>query len=141
MSTQRVNIQYSVKIDELESEVQRLASKAKKVLEDCVSANKKSLGSVTLSTQCYDDLDSIRHSLMEADAILNDINMIISSFVSYKAQQISQSVPTREVPENIQNTFEGNNLEELSEIHDKINNFKSKLANIESEHSHESDIG
>jgi hypothetical protein len=129
---QRVNIQYSVKIDELEGEVQRLATKAKEVLKTGLSKHTKTLNSVSLSIDSHNKVDSLRLSLSEADAILADVSIIIGSFLSYKAQQLSQAIPTPHVPNET--------TPELSEIHDKINNFKNKLSGIENGDDHEADI-
>jgi hypothetical protein len=136
---QRVNIQYSVKIDELEGEVQRLATKAKEVLRSGMSKHTKTLSSVSLSIDSHSKVDSLRLSLSEADAILSDVSIIIGSFLSYKAQQLSQSVPTPHVPEGIPGD-PSEATSELSEIRDKISNFKSKLSQIENGDDHEADI-
>jgi len=133
--SQRVNIQYSVKIDDLEEEVQRLAGKAFSILGDCVN-NSTHMSETKLSVDSYRDIDQLRLDLSDVDAILADINMIISSFLSYKSQEMMQSVPRPPNP------FEGAEgaPADLSELQEKISNFKASLANGEYGGENDADI-
>ena len=91
--SQRVNIQYSVKIDDLEEEVQRLAGKAFSILGDCVN-NSTHMSETKLSVDSHRDIDQLRLDLSDVDAILADINMIISSFLSYKYHSTESAYST-----------------------------------------------
>jgi len=133
--SQRVNIQYSVKIDDLEEEVQRLAGKAFSILGDCVN-NSTHMGETKLSVDSHRDIDQLRLDLSDVDAILADINMIISSFLSYKSQEMMQSVPR---PPNPLEGAEGAPTD-LSELQEKISNFKASLANGEYGGENDADI-
>jgi DNA repair ATPase RecN len=133
--SQRVNIQYSVKIDDLEEEVQRLASKAFSILGDCVS-NNNHIGNISLSVGSHRNIDQLRLNLSDVDAILADVNMIIGSFLSYKSQEMMQSVPRP--PNPLENTAAV--PAELSELQEKISKFKSSLAEVENSGQNDADI-
>ena len=127
--TQRVNIQYSVKIDELEEEVARLAGKAQAIFERC---NTEILSSqVLLSIDAHEQIDQLRLSLAETDAILADVNMIVGSFLSYKSQEMMKSVPQPPAPME--------DPPELSDLQEKIAGFKNKLSDIETSSENDAD--
>jgi|TARA_R110000824_G_scaffold71001_5_gene182019 hypothetical protein len=80
---QRVNIQYSVEIDELGIEVARLFTHAHKKLYD-VSANSNPPTDL-LSLGATEYIDDLRLKMAAIDHSLNDINVIIGSYLAYKA--------------------------------------------------------
>jgi hypothetical protein len=80
---QRVNIQYSVDIDELGAEVSRLLAETHKKLYD-VCAN-GGLPTDLLSLGATEYIDDLRLKMAAIDHSLNDINVIIGSYLSYKA--------------------------------------------------------
>ena len=133
--SQRVNIQYSVKIEDLEEEVRRLADKAFSLLGDCIN-NNINHDNITLSVNSHKDIDQLRHVLSDVDAILADVNMIIGSFLSYKSQEMMQSVPR---PPSPIEPAEGMPTE-LSELQEKISSFKASLANSELRGENDADI-
>lgn len=133
--SQRVNIQYSVKIDDLQEEVQRLSDKAFSLIRDCAAATDV-CGRTTLSVDSHSQIDQLRLNLSDVDATLADVNMIISSFLSYKSQEMMQSVPR--APNPLEAATEV--PPELSELQEKISNFKSKLADAESSGENDADI-
>tara|TARA_R110000787_G_scaffold91537_7_gene192881 strand:- start:1030 stop:1437 length:408 start_codon:yes stop_codon:yes gene_type:complete len=133
--SQRVNIQYSVKIEDLEEEVQRLADKAFSLIRDCADSN-TSRAITTLSVDSHSQIDQLRLNLSDVDAILADVNMIISSFLSYKSQEMMQSVPRAPNPLEAA----AGSAPELSELQEKISNFKNKLADTESSDENDADI-
>ena len=81
---QRINIQYSIDIDDLEKEVNRLLSLAiatlKTLPDDCISQKD------TLSFNIVKDIDSLRQKLATVDFTLRDISNIVSAYVAYEAQ-------------------------------------------------------
>ena len=81
---QRINIQYTIDIDDLEKEINRLLSSANTTLkalsDDCIS--KKDV----LSINVVKDIDSLRQKLATVDFTLRDVSNIISSYVAYEAQ-------------------------------------------------------
>ena len=139
--SQRVNIQYSVKIDDLEEEVQRLANKAYSVLEASVS-NSKHLKEIGMTVDSHCQVDDTRIALSEVDAILADVNMIIGSFLTYKSQQMIQSVQR---PPNPMAPGDGEAepsavIPEYSELQEKLASFKSKLENVDTGDASDADI-
>jgi|TARA_R110002110_G_scaffold129007_1_gene308977 hypothetical protein len=132
--SQRVNIQYSVKIGDLEQEVQRLVTKAFSLLEAGSYAEADRVAT-TLSVESHEQIDQLRLTLSDVDTILADVNMIIGSYLSYKSQEMMQSVARPSNPLESQ----GETIPELSELQEKISNFKNKLADVGSEIGGEND--
>jgi len=80
---QRVNIQYSVELSELQSEVERLLQKASTNLE--IAELQKTLKNPTLlSLQTIEELDEVRQALAKADFILNDVTNIVTGYLNYR---------------------------------------------------------
>ena len=81
---QRINIQYSIDIDDLEKEVNRLLSLAnatfKTLPDDCISETDM------LSIDIVKDIDSLRQKLATVDFTLRDVSNIVSAYVAYEAQ-------------------------------------------------------
>ena len=81
---QRINIQYSIDIDDLEKEVNRLLSLVNATLktlpDDCIPEKD------TLSFDIVKDIDSLRQKLATVDFTLRDVSNIVSSYVAYEAQ-------------------------------------------------------
>tara|TARA_R100000234_G_C4979033_1_gene169868 strand:+ start:251 stop:580 length:330 start_codon:yes stop_codon:yes gene_type:complete len=78
--SQRISIQYSISLDELEEEVQRLLEKSfNKIsnLSDVKISSRLSLGAI-------EDIDEVRQELASIDATLQDVIAIITGYVSYK---------------------------------------------------------
>ena len=78
---QRVNIQYSVELDDLEAEVNRLFKAAIKNLE-----LRTPMSSLSLGTEGIDQVDNLRRKLARADIMLGDIQNIIEGYVRFKTQ-------------------------------------------------------
>lgn len=113
---QRVNIQYSVEIDELQDEVNRLFGNAMIELKNTQPAGSALVAK--LGTDGIDKIESIRHKLAKVDIMLNDIQNIVEGYVRFK----TQPPPDREVP------FQTNETEtDPSELQDKISKFKELL--------------
>ena len=113
---QRVNIQYSVEIEDLQSEVNRLFSNAIMELDKVQPVGGAPV--VKLGTDGLDKIESIRHNLAKVDIMLSDIQNIIEGYVRFK----TQPPPEREIP------FQPNDLEVDPEaLQDKISKFKELL--------------
>jgi hypothetical protein len=113
---QRVNIQYSVEIEDLQSEVNRLFSNAIMELDKVQPVGGAPV--VKLGTDGIDKIESIRHRLAKIDIMLNDIQNIIEGYVRFK----TQPPPDREIP------FQSNELEaDPKALQDKISKFKELL--------------
>ena len=81
---QRINIQYSIDIDDLGKEVNRLLSLANATLktlpDDCITEKDM------LSFGVVKDIDSLRQKLATVDFTLRDVSNIVSAYVAYEAQ-------------------------------------------------------
>tara|TARA_R110002012_G_scaffold309646_1_gene516814 strand:+ start:572 stop:919 length:348 start_codon:yes stop_codon:yes gene_type:complete len=80
---QRISIQYSIDIDDLEYEVERLLQNAQeeiKLMRDVNITSRLSLGTV-------EDIDEVRQKLAAIDASLEDVSSIITGYVGYKASK------------------------------------------------------
>ena len=78
---QRVNIQYSVEIEDLEAEVNRLFKAAMRNLDF-----KSPMGHLSLGTEGMDQVDNLRRKLAKADIMLGDVQNIIQGYVRFKTQ-------------------------------------------------------
>ena len=113
---QRVNIQYSVEIDELQDEVNRLFGNAIMELDKVQPVGGAPV--VKLGTDGIDKVESIRHKLAKIDIMLGDVQNIIEGYVRFK----TQSEPSREVP------FQQSSEElEMEQLQDKIEMFKKAI--------------
>ena len=128
--TQRVNIQYSVDIQDLPGELERMAKTAIDKLAK-INLEMEMCPANMLSLETHDYIDSIRIGLSDVDAVLGDINNIIQSYVSFKAQQLSDKpMPPVDVPQG----YSPNGIpipEELSDLHEKLAQFKQTMGNVE----------
>ena len=108
---QRINIQYSVDVDDLAREAGRLVESAfieyQTLQADCIlqPADK------VLSYEMAERIDEIRLKLAAIDHRLNDVSNIILAYLNYKAQE---NAP--------QGTADG-----LNDLDEKLNNFKEML--------------
>jgi hypothetical protein len=104
---QRVNIQYSVELEDLQKEVNRLFANAIKELD--IISPVGGTASLKLGTDGLDKIEHIRHRLAKIDIMLGDI-------------QNTNSEPEREIP--FQQTSEELEMEQLQ---DKIEMFKKAI--------------
>jgi len=110
---QRVNIQYSVELEDLEEEVNRLYSNALTQLASLPHA------SINLGTEGLDKVDSFRQKLAKVDIMLGDVQKIIEGYVRFK----TQPPPEREPP--FQQTSDELEVEQLE---DQIAKFKEMFS-------------
>ena len=115
---QRVNIQYSVELDELQDEVTRLFNNAIEVLELNPTRTRLDKHAIELGTGGLEQLERLRLRLSRVDIMLGDIQNIVEGYVRFK----TQPPPERETP------FQPDDLEVDPEIlQDKISKFKELL--------------
>ena len=116
--SQRVSIQYSVELSELQSEVERLLQKASTNLE--IAELQKTLKSpALLSLQTIEELDEVRQALAKADFILNDVTNIVTGYLNYR----TAPAPGQGAVENLQQKLDdfkealvdGESLNEVSD--------------------------
>ena len=108
---QRVNIQYSVEMEELESEVHRLATSA---FDDLKTAHITSDGVLSnlFSLQTLEDVEQIRTLMLKVDARLLDVSNIVTGYMNFKTQ--SESPPAV-------------SHDHIDDLKDKISTFKESL--------------
>ena len=124
---QRVNIQYSVELSDLDSEVNRLFDL---VLGD-LEAIAKGWGqgnNITLDLSSIQMIDEVRQTLTRADVALGDIQKIVQGYVQFKSAPPQQE----EVP------VSPNDGEE-SELQQKIVRFKEMLNEVPNQESEKQD--
>ena len=80
---QRVNIQYSILLDDLESETRRLTDRTQEQLSAVAKYNLAK--SSVLSLDCLAQIEDLRHQLAQIDRSLDDIEKIISGYLHYKS--------------------------------------------------------
>jgi hypothetical protein len=106
---QRVNIQYSVELEDLEEEVNRLYSNAITQIASLPHA------SLNLGTEGLEKIDSFRQKLAKVDIMLGDVQNILEGYIRFK----TQPPPEREIP------FQQTSDElELERIEDELEKFK-----------------
>ena len=120
---QRVNIQYSVELEDLEEEVNRLYSNAITQLVSLPNA------SLNLGTEGLESVDSFRQKLAKVDIMLGDVQNIIEGYVRFK----TQPPPDRETP--FQQTSDELEVEQLEDQIAKFKEMFSAQPNQESEES------
>ena len=114
---QRVNIQYSVEMDELQDEVNRLFGNAIIQLDKIQPVGGAPV--VKLGSEGLEKLDQIRKSLAKVDIMLGDVQNIIEGYVRFK----TQPPPQREVP------FEQTSEElEIEDLENRIEKFKEMFS-------------
>jgi hypothetical protein len=92
--SQRVTLTYSVELEQLEEETQRLYDKATTLLSTACaqsSSDCEMLSTITLS-----QVQHLRHNLASVDVMLSDVSQIIQSYIQYRFQQ---DVPAAAVPD------------------------------------------
>lgn len=126
--TQRVNIQYSVNIEDLPAELERMASGAEdRLAKICMAMEMHPENMMTLEAHEY--FDSIRVGLSGVDAILGDINNIIQSYLSFRTQQLTENPLPPATPPGI----DPNALpipENLADLQEKLAQFKQAMGGV-----------
>jgi hypothetical protein len=129
---ERVNIQYSVDINDLGEEVCRLMCGA---FENLNAVN-QSVVALTpednvLSLRTIQQIDEIREQLGEIDVRLADTVGLINGYVSYKSQLIAHDEVSAQVDRDresasSQNATGGDTVAALSALHEQIKDFQAE---------------
>ena len=91
MNPQRINIRYTIELEELPTEVKKLYNKADSLLNN-LSLIKYS-DSQILSSSTLKHVHETRLKLSKVDAVLGDIQSIINSYIEYEIAQNSDPAP------------------------------------------------
>jgi len=94
--TQRVNIQYTIDVEDLAPEVRRLYKKASTILNNTRLIEYSEAG--ILSSATVDHIHEIRLNLSKIDASLSDVQSIVGSYVEYKLAPHSDTDAPQEAP-------------------------------------------
>ena len=131
---QRVNIQYSVDMDELPEEVHRLLKKGETTLKNICEEEMHELVSIKeneiLSVQVLDAVDEMRKKLAATDYVLNDVANIINGFINYKVappKKDSQTVETSELPPEFKDPENIANEAVMTDLKYRIDEFKKDV--------------
>ena len=125
---QRVNIQYSVELGELQSEVDRLFGRAIKELD--LIAPVGGTPKLKLGTEGLEKLDTLRRKLARVDIMLGDVQNIVEGYVRFKTQPEQPRLPD--------SPSEAEELE-MEQIEDKIARFKEMFDAQSNQKSEEPD--
>jgi len=123
---QRVNIQYSVELEDLEEEVTRLFHNTGKKLTDITPCN---FDYVSIDLGGIQMIDVLRQKLAGIDLTLRDIQNIIEGYVRFK----TQTPPEREIP--FQQTSDELEVEQLEDQIAKSKEMLSAQSDQEPEES------
>jgi hypothetical protein len=93
---QRINIQYSVDMDDLVDEVGRLLQEAHTQYHGVWAGEDTWAG---LTNETIEKVDHIRQELTAVDHRLNDVVNIISGYLYYKAQEMNPAPGPEEAPQ------------------------------------------
>ena len=118
----RINLQYSVEVDELAPEMKRLYEKASSVVNN-LSLIQYSESQV-LTSGLVNHIHETRLKLAQADAMLRDIQLLVSSYVEYEISQRAEAEPTADGSE----TPHGNPTT-LDDINSSIQQIKQSVEN------------
>jgi hypothetical protein len=115
---QRVNISYSVELDELDIEVQRLLKSALVEIQYVVGECNMIEQSAPLTVSNCALIDKIRQKMAKADIIFNDTTNIINGYLNYKSTSQPQHTKLDDATDDA----------DFNELKEKIQNFKHSVS-------------
>lgn len=113
---QRVNIQYSVELRDLEGEVNRLYEKANK--EITFLAYEKNPPKLKIGNEALEEIVYIRRKLAKIDIALGDVQNIVEGYIQFMTQPEHPRVP--DSPSEAEEF-------EIEQLEDRIAQFKEKF--------------
>jgi|2_EtaG_2_1085320.scaffolds.fasta_scaffold15040_4 hypothetical protein len=118
MKKERVNIQYSIDLEELPAEVLRLIGRASTIHNEVMTDDLALLNAVeeknALSLNTLSTIDVVRKKLAAVDYALNDVSNIINGFLMFQVQANLQERYENDGPGPAEYSS-GAQLEELQE--------------------------
>ncbi len=113
--SQRISLQYSIPLDDLEKEVRRLLSNAYETLHtigvDCVETGTRE----PLTLQTLEEIEETRTQLANVDFLLNDITGMINGYLDYQVKK-RQPVSTPQL--------DGGSMAQIDALTQKLEQFK-----------------
>lgn len=128
--SQRVNIQFSIDLEELPEEVERLIMKFGDEIET-TSELYSELSQDTISIAGLQEINDLRLSLARADHILDDVNKIITGFIRMNTQEQQGTQHEQPQPDVQMNPF-APNADTFNNIEDKLKAFTERMSNEQS---------
>ena len=130
---QRVNIQYSIDIEELPSEVARMFKRAAKLIESLGTDSMKSLTGLSednaLTLDTLDKIDNVRKHLAAIDYCMHDATNIINGYINLKMpQQGAEQQPQMPQPGPQMPDAHGMMPPNFDELSQKLQQFKNREA-------------
>ena len=121
---QRVNIQYSIEIDKLEEEVQRLVDAALTALSDSSPTFVRPKNILSVATT--HEIEKLRQQLGHIDQSLGDINKIVGGYLSYQASLVVPPSPPEQEQENPRtaDALREQSEDILSSVQEAVQSFK-----------------
>ena len=133
----RVNLQYSIYVDDLQDELYRLVDRGVK------SANVASRGLQAwfkqikedpeglISSESASEILRIREDLLDADYLLHDASRMISSYVSYKMEEITPPQVAGATEQQPATQTPTEQLNPMAGLHEALAQLPSGMANNE----------
>ena len=101
----RVNIQYSIDLEQLPNDIDRIYANAKEIFQDISLPNET--GKEILTAEVLKKLDDARKKLTHLDHILSDVSGIVGSYVEYEISTLTSNQSTHpEVSHDTENITE-----------------------------------
>ena len=118
----RITIQYSIKLGDLSSEVERLYSQAAENLNALVLEDVSN--SEVLDSSLVKKIDEVRKNLASTDLMLMDIQSIVSSYIQYEVSLNSPDIPQQnsEVPNSTATVPLPDNAATLDDLAEMMSN-------------------
>lgn len=112
----RVNIQFSIELDELPAEVSRLLEKSNEYINDGSKLyNNISRNGNNLTSETWEEIDRIRICLTKADQVLDDLQKIIGGYMKMKSEIVQpRPAPSPEAETPQQSPFMQNHPDSSS---------------------------
>mgnify|MGYP003130746390 CR=1 FL=1 len=124
--SQRVNIQYSIDLEELPNEVERLILKFGTEVETTTQLYNE-LSADPISVTGLKELEDLRLSLARADHILDDVSKIVTGYIRLNTAPPQDSAANSEHVENQMNPF-APNADTFNNIEEKLKAFAERMS-------------
>tara|TARA_B100000575_G_scaffold243376_1_gene207100 strand:- start:87 stop:497 length:411 start_codon:yes stop_codon:yes gene_type:complete len=124
----RVNIQYSIDIDDLNAEVKRLTNTVESKLTSLSRESKFGVEQSILNLSTLEMIEKTRMELANIDFILNDITKIVNAYISFKTQESAPEVEDANENRELKRVENVISDGELFEKIEKIKQMQQQLA-------------
>ena len=129
----RINISYSIEMEELESTIYRLAAAARREAIEAADKLSDIWSGALLEIQKVHDLNTIRAQLATVDTSLREISILIDGFVAYRAQQ-EEELPLADAESVVEAPLEQPSSptpQDMEDIKQKTEELQSKIRSFQ----------